>query len=296
MKSSQVTLIIIGFILLTLMVLNPTLEDHKESVKKMFLKEMEENGERKKLENVNELVASIGSAFADKFIDQMVSRNNYYLFSTTKYSIKDESKIIGFGIFGQVFLQDYDEIKTTFGETTINSDSKSNSYFNDRIAYQLSLIPESKIVDVYPWIQPDAIGEDFNAFINEFKKNIANYKIETDTVYVDNKQKINTTYSKESGFQKFVVSFYSDNSLRGAWFYLNEDPNVIIQFYKLNGFKIFEQEENGVFLSSLKYNYCLYVMTSDKGKSSISFITRRCDEIEGFQPNWFEKLIKIITN
>ena len=69
----------------------------------MCLKEIE----KKKSNKVNEVVASIGSAIADRFIDQMVSRNNYYLFSTTKYSIEDESKIIGFGICGLIFIKDY---------------------------------------------------------------------------------------------------------------------------------------------------------------------------------------------
>jgi type I site-specific restriction-modification system R (restriction) subunit len=130
MKSSQVTLIIIGFVLLALMATNPTLEEHKESVKNMFLKEIEKNRERKKQKNVNEVVASIGSAIADRFIDQMVSRNNYYLFSTTKYSIKDESKIIGFGILGQVFIQDYDEIKNKVENDSDNETDLSNNNKN----------------------------------------------------------------------------------------------------------------------------------------------------------------------
>jgi hypothetical protein len=128
MKSSQIKLIILGFIFLALWATNPPLEEHKEEVKKMFLKEIEKNINNNS-NNATNLAASIGSSIAEKFIDQMVSQDNYIIFSTTRYSIKNKSKIIGLGILGSVFIKDYEEIKSELNlENKIpNEDEKSSN-------------------------------------------------------------------------------------------------------------------------------------------------------------------------
>jgi hypothetical protein len=45
----------------------------------------------------------LGGALVDKIIDNLVSTENYILFSTTKISWEGETKIIGIGAFGNVF-------------------------------------------------------------------------------------------------------------------------------------------------------------------------------------------------
>ncbi|MBK8442421.1 MAG: hypothetical protein IPL35_02955 [Sphingobacteriales bacterium] len=37
-------------------------------------------------------------------IDNSVSTDNYILFSTTKYSLEGETKVVGIGAFGNVFI------------------------------------------------------------------------------------------------------------------------------------------------------------------------------------------------
>ena len=46
----------------------------------------------------------LGTTLAEGLINNMVSRDNYLLFSLTKVTFDGESKIIGIGILGNVFL------------------------------------------------------------------------------------------------------------------------------------------------------------------------------------------------
>ena len=46
----------------------------------------------------------LGGALADRIIDNLVSTDNYVLFSTTKISWEGETRIIGVGVFGNVFI------------------------------------------------------------------------------------------------------------------------------------------------------------------------------------------------
>lgn len=293
MNKTQITLIITGFILLALMATNPSIEDHREGVKKMYKEKLESINKEEKNDLAIKMGTGIASLIGDGFINKIVSRKNFLLFSVTNISMGDKSMNIGLGVFGQVFLQDYDKLKNTFSEKSINSDS----YYKDRMSYQLSLIPEYKSENEYWWIEPNEIGKDFNSFIYKIKKDSANYKVEIDTVvYADNSKEIYKLYSKESAFQKFEVSFREDGSLRILSFIIKEDPSIIIQFYKSSGFKIYEEEKDGAYLSNYALNYCLYVSKDNVKETTVSFITISCEDVEHLKPNWFEKLIKIITN
>lgn len=46
----------------------------------------------------------LGGAVLDGFVDNTVSSDNYILFSTTKMTLYGESKVIGIGAFGNVFI------------------------------------------------------------------------------------------------------------------------------------------------------------------------------------------------
>ena len=85
MKQNQITLIIIGFILVALMATNPSTEEHKEAVKEKISAAIE------------------NKYYNDALIDKMIKRENYLLFSITKY--KNE-KVVGYGFFGKIYLSD----------------------------------------------------------------------------------------------------------------------------------------------------------------------------------------------
>jgi hypothetical protein len=118
MNNIQKSLIVVGFILLALMATNPSIEDHKEGVKKMYKEKLVDLNKDKRDDLATQIGTGIGMLIGDGFIDKIVSRDNFLLFSLTKVSVGDKTKNIGVGILGQVFIQDYDKIKTTIDENS----------------------------------------------------------------------------------------------------------------------------------------------------------------------------------
>ena len=106
MKKPQLPLIIGGFAILLLVLTNPCIEEHKAAVKTKIMetaggemiKEAEDKG------GFATLGAMLGATFAENLINNLVSRDNYLLFSLTKATFDGESKIIGVGILGNVFI------------------------------------------------------------------------------------------------------------------------------------------------------------------------------------------------
>jgi hypothetical protein len=137
MKKQQVVLVIIGFFLLTLMATNPSIEDHREGVKKMYKKKLNELNNEKQNDLGSQIGTGIASLIGDRFIDKIVSRENYLLFSVTKATFGSQTKKIGFGVLGNVYVSDYDkinngnlendessiEIDTPFADTSVVSDT-----------------------------------------------------------------------------------------------------------------------------------------------------------------------------
>jgi len=86
---------------------NPSLEKHKSAVKtevsSLMQKEMakSEDSEATGFENLG---MAFGSIMLNSMIDNAVSVNDFLLFSTTKISYKGDSRIVGLGMFGNVFL------------------------------------------------------------------------------------------------------------------------------------------------------------------------------------------------
>jgi hypothetical protein len=103
MTKYQITLIVLGFILLALMATNPTLDDHKEGIVKAIYKETKALPEYEQKDFEKKLKESA---------DENISRDNYLLFSITKNNKRD--KIIGFGLFGQIFRLKQPEIKQVY--------------------------------------------------------------------------------------------------------------------------------------------------------------------------------------
>lgn len=111
MKKSYVFLTIIGVILLVAILTNPNQDRHKEVLKNklnaVIQKEMANKADQSDdgFGQAGEALGMMfGSAIVDRMIDNMVSADNYVLFSITKITVKGESKTIGVGVFGNVYL------------------------------------------------------------------------------------------------------------------------------------------------------------------------------------------------
>ena len=108
-KSNHSIIIILGFFALALMATNPSIEDHRQAVlEKMKEKISTESTNSSQWEKVGE---NIGMAIGQRIIESAVSRKNYILFSVTKISNMEETKNIGLGIFGNVWIVDISNMK-----------------------------------------------------------------------------------------------------------------------------------------------------------------------------------------
>jgi len=116
MKQSQITLIVIGFILFTLMATNPSTEEHKDAIKKEIFKAIEIDNNPNSAQQLGE---KIGESIGGALIDNIVERQNYVLFSlATVKIVKMEgvtNNAITLGIFGQIILlKKYDKDSKEF--------------------------------------------------------------------------------------------------------------------------------------------------------------------------------------
>ena len=107
MKQNQITLIIISFILVALMATNPSTEEHKEAIKEKVSAAIENNNSN------GNAFQKLGQTIGIALIDKMIKRENYIIFSLTKVKLLDEyknEKVVGYGIFGKVYLtNDFNE-------------------------------------------------------------------------------------------------------------------------------------------------------------------------------------------
>jgi hypothetical protein len=111
-RSKGALIIIIVFALIAFFT-NPSVEKHREVVKTKLNTLMQQSlYETNDGNNSNELTKSfgaalgsmLGSAILDPFIDRAITSDNYIFFSTTKLTWGGQTKEIGFGAFGNVFL------------------------------------------------------------------------------------------------------------------------------------------------------------------------------------------------
>lgn len=102
---------IIGAIILVAILTNPNQDRHKEVIKNKLNSYMQKSMKQNLTETDNvwaqagqALGMMLGGALVDRIIDNLVSTDNYVLFSTTKISWEGETKVIGIGAFGNVFI------------------------------------------------------------------------------------------------------------------------------------------------------------------------------------------------
>ena len=108
----------IGFVVMIAVITNPNEDKHKSAVKsKLVASKMSENITDKSNDTGNSnndavirlgtvLGLALGSSVVEELVNSLVSTDNYLVFSITKVVLNGKSKIIGFGVFGNVFISD----------------------------------------------------------------------------------------------------------------------------------------------------------------------------------------------
>jgi len=115
-KLTKNKFIIIGIVAVVLLLTNPGIEQHKAAVKTFVTKILSSaKGSDQQNEEENPF-AAIGTAFSsmliNNLVDSSVSSQSLLLFSLTKMTIEGESKVVGVGILGNVFiLKDTDDLQ-----------------------------------------------------------------------------------------------------------------------------------------------------------------------------------------
>lgn len=111
MKTSSGTLILTVVLSATALFTNPQPERHKEAVKSKLSAFMQQSMKESLTQTDNEweqagqaLGMMLGGALVDRIVEELITSDNYLLFSTTRMHWDGESKVIGIGIFGNVFL------------------------------------------------------------------------------------------------------------------------------------------------------------------------------------------------
>jgi hypothetical protein len=110
MNKSVLGLAISAFVVLLLVLTNPSIEAHKEAVKARLNTVMQSTLKEQAatMERGGGLVQGLGLLFGGTLLDGIVNtgvtRNNYLLFSTTNFTYSGETKTIGVGVLGNVFF------------------------------------------------------------------------------------------------------------------------------------------------------------------------------------------------
>jgi hypothetical protein len=115
MKLSQITLIVICFIILALMATNPSIEDHRQAVMEKMKEKMAESSNSDSKNEWQKAGEAIGMAIGQGIVEKAVGRDNYLLFSLTKSSFGDNVKYIGLGVLGKVYF--IDNLNETYNES-----------------------------------------------------------------------------------------------------------------------------------------------------------------------------------
>jgi len=113
MKNKYIFLLFGCLFLLIAILTNPNQDRHKEVVKNKLntimqkaMKDGLKNSDSGAEQLGSALGLMLGGALLDRMIETMVSTDNYVLFSTTKITWDGKSKLIGIGVFGNVFISD----------------------------------------------------------------------------------------------------------------------------------------------------------------------------------------------
>lgn len=124
------SIIIVGLVVIIGAITNPDLNAHKSKVKSLLYELSQYNLADEFLESGNEweragsaLGMSLGMSLIEKMVDNMVQIDNYVVFSITKIKYDGNKRVVGYGIFGNVFI--LDDVKRNFYEQQLD---KSNDW------------------------------------------------------------------------------------------------------------------------------------------------------------------------
>lgn len=134
MKKSNIILIVFATIILIAVLTNPSSEEHKQAVKSV-VNHVVENSISENGSDMEKLGILFGSSLAEKLIENSVTRDNYILFSITKIKWQGESKNIGYGLFGNVFLSE--KVNKAFNNNEVNNYENTSETEVDSIAVRV---------------------------------------------------------------------------------------------------------------------------------------------------------------
>ena len=134
MKTKYMIISIIVLAAIVAILTNPNPERHKEVVKNKFYQYLQKplmedvtNAKTRREEAVRSIEMLLGSTLIDRIIDNLVSSENYLLFSITNISFEGKSKTIGYGVFGNVYLaKELDEAMNETLNKTMSEDLRKN--------------------------------------------------------------------------------------------------------------------------------------------------------------------------
>jgi hypothetical protein len=134
MNQNQITLIVIGFILVALMATNPSIEDHRQAVvDNMDLSES--SGGDNQWEKVGQ---AIGIALGQGIVEKAVTRENYILFSITTISFGGIIREIGIGVFGKVWITNNLDKEEYSNESNLDNIDTNSENFVDTAAVNIA--------------------------------------------------------------------------------------------------------------------------------------------------------------
>lgn len=132
MKKRYVILLVFIIFLIAAILTNPSQDRHREIIKSKIKSHVERTiKEYTTTENPWEKFGqALGMAFVgvivDKLVDNLITSDNYVLFSLTKVKILGETRVIGIGIFGKVFIfKDLKDIINDF-KIILDNEKKNN--------------------------------------------------------------------------------------------------------------------------------------------------------------------------
>ena len=107
LKKNPITLLIVAILLIAAALTNPNTDNHKEFIiiklNKLTQQALPKSDE--KMENKGSISGMLlAEKFINKMVDQMISVDNYVLFSVTVANYRGLTKTIGFGAFGNVYI------------------------------------------------------------------------------------------------------------------------------------------------------------------------------------------------
>ena len=247
MKSSQVTLMVIGFILLALMATNPTIQDHRQAVMDKFKEKMANAPKSDSKNEWQKAGEAIGMALGQGIVEKAVGRDNYILFSLTKISFGENTKNIGFGVLGKVFLSNYDDFEKT--------DLIEKNELKESAVY----IQDFKHEDVQIELAFATEGNDYSTDEENYK--LRNYIVSSygsrSYIKINNEIEVLENYTSKK-LTNGQVKTYSNDKYKLV---INENKIEPLANALMDGMVVIEgiielYDRNGVLLQTIPHFYC----------------------------------------